>query len=54
MTYDNSIKKIAELYDARITSTKDAVKLFNEMCLTDSKDPINSWTKFFKEISSVN
>jgi ubiquinone/menaquinone biosynthesis C-methylase UbiE len=26
MTYDNSIKKIAELYDARITSTKDAVK----------------------------
>ena len=35
-------------------STKEAVKLFNEMCLTDSKDPINSWTKFFNEISSVN
>ena len=35
-------------------STQDAVKLFNDMCLTDAKDPINSWTNFFNEISSIN
>jgi putative transferase (TIGR04331 family) len=35
-------------------TTKDALKLFNDMCLTDAKDPINSWVKFFNEISNVN
>ena len=34
-------------------TTKDALKLFNDMCLTDSKDPISSWAKFFNEVSNV-
>jgi len=32
-------------------TTKDARKLFNDMCFTDVKDPISSWVKFFNEIS---
>jgi len=34
-------------------TTKDALKLFNDMCLTDVKDPINSWVQFFNEVSNV-
>ena len=34
-------------------TTKDARKLFNDMCFTDVKDPISSWVKFFNEISNV-
>ena len=32
-------------------TTQDALKLFYEMCLTDSKDPVGSWAKFFSEQS---
>jgi putative transferase (TIGR04331 family) len=34
-------------------ATKDALKLFNEMCLTNSKDPISSWANFFNEVFNV-
>jgi len=34
-------------------ATKDAAKLFNEMCLTNSKCPISSWANFFNEVYNV-
>ena len=33
--------------------TKDARRLFKDMCLTDVKDPINSWAKFFNQITKT-